>query len=84
MNIALTNADYWSKVLDRTEYANAKFVMSNGGSGANERSITINMNNIGLSEQSFSVRNVEPIFQDISFTARSATVTSVNGTSNVP
>ena len=84
LNLFIKNDDYFQKVLDREEYANAEFLFSNGASGDAERSIQLNATGVGLSDAGTSASSVEELKQDISFQCRSITVVAKNTKAAAP
>jgi len=72
-----------SQTLDTCQ-VELEIAFDNGCAGAAQRLITYTFTGISIGEHSTSVEPVEPIFETISWQARTAQVTALNGTSAFP
>jgi len=66
------------------EQANLIITINNGCAGAAQRQIVYTFSGISIGDHSTAVEPVEPVFETITWQARSAQVTAINGTANFP
>lgn len=67
-----------------TEIPTLQITLNNGEAGAAQRNLVYTFTGVAPSEHSTAIEPVEPIFENITWQARSATVTSINATSAEP
>lgn len=85
INLTLTDNVTLGYINSRAEVATMKLKFSNGLSGTNERTISLNGVGIGLSELNLgSVEPNEVIFQDVNFVWRGTTMVATNNTASPP
>jgi hypothetical protein len=68
----------------RTEVADCEFKITNGLTGASERSITFNGTGVLFGESSSTMEPNALVLEDLPITIRDATIVAVNATSTVP
>lgn len=72
------------KVIDRAEAATLEIKLTNGLSGANEKSITLLGTGVGIAEHDNDIVPGEIIFENLRWNIRSMLVTAVNNISTPP
>lgn len=66
------------------EQPTMKLTFTNGVAGAGERSITISLTGISLADHNLNIEPNEPIFEELNFQARDATVVAKNAIATIP
>ncbi len=83
-NASFIDKTQLQRVFDRTELATFTAVFTNGLTGNNEKTITLEFAGVGLSEHSLSIVPNEPVFEDLTFQMRNVKVTANNSVATVP
>lgn len=83
MSVAMMDRSWLDKVKNFTEH-NMTIILSNGGSGVNERSITFNLGGVVFNEHGQPYRVGEMVIERVSFRAKTINAVAVNNTATMP
>jgi len=83
-NAAMVDKTQLQRVLDRTEVATLVLKFSNGLSGTSEKTITLTGTGVGISEQTYTAKGVDPVFEDLTWQIRSLTAVATDNVATPP